>query len=311
MAKSSFTKNAACIILTIFSVFIISGYAYTREVHIIDAHSQVDHKVNLESIITLMNKAGVVHTILSARGKVTPKQLVDFAKKHEGRITPAVRTKGQIYTDNSHKYYKILEKQLGMADFGAMAEVIMWHAQKGHKAPQMVVEPDDIRVIVALNAALEKKWPFIVHIEFEAAGPDRAMFKTKFVKMLKEYPTHPFVLIHMGQLRLAEANQLLKEHPNLYFITSHCNPVTVKSSNQPWVNLFNRGELSAEWSNLIIAFPGRFVLGFDSVFSSHWGKYYLKQVSLWKKSLSALPNEVAHAVAHRNAERLWKLSPIQ
>jgi len=311
MTASSFPKNAVCILCTVCSIFTIFGNLCAGELHIIDAHSQVDHKVHLENIITLMNEAGVVHTIVSARGKISPKQLVDFAKKHQGRITPAVRTKGRLYSDNSHKYYKFLEKQLGMADFGAMAEVIMWHAQKGYKAPQVVVQPDDVRVKTALHAALEKRWPFIAHIEFEAAGPERAMFEAKFARMLKEYPTHPFVLIHMGQLRCAEAHQFLKEHPNLYFITSHCNPITVESSQQPWVNLFAGGELSAEWRNLIIAFPGRFILGFDNVFPNHWGKYYLRQVALWKKALSELPHEVAHAVAHGNAEGLWKLLPIR
>ena len=35
----------------------------------------------------------------------------------------------------------------------------------------------------------------------------------------------------------------------------------------------------------------------------------MQQVDLWRKALGKLPDEVAHAVAHGNAERLWKLAP--
>ena len=83
----------------------------------IDAHSQVDHHVNLEKVIELMNQAGVKHTILSTRGKVTPEHLIDFANKYKNRITPAVRTKGKFYANNTRKYYKFLDKQLAMVSY--------------------------------------------------------------------------------------------------------------------------------------------------------------------------------------------------
>ena len=39
------------------------------ELYFIDAHSQVDEKVDLNDVLALMQQAGVRHTILSARGK--------------------------------------------------------------------------------------------------------------------------------------------------------------------------------------------------------------------------------------------------
>ncbi len=310
MTQSVFTQKFFFCLLILFPILLVNEDLLASEIPIIDAHSQIDHKVNLEKVIKLMNKAGVKHTILSTRGKVKPEQLIRFANKHKNLITPAIRTKGKIYANNSPKYYKYLDKQLRMREFGAMAEVILWHAKKGDKAPQWIIEPDDRRVVAALNAAIEKLWPFIVHIEFAAAGSDRNRFKSKFLKMVKDNPNHPFVLIHMGQLESTEVNRLLTEHSNLYFITSHSNPVVAKSSKQPWVNLFNGSKLSTQWRSLIVAFPDRFILGFDNVWPAHWGKYYLKQVSLWRNALADLPDEVAHALAHKNAERLWKLTPV-
>lgn len=281
------------------------------ELPIIDAHSQVDHLVNLDKVIELMDKARVSRTLLGRRGRLKAAALIALARRYPDRITPAVRTKGGAYLKNKPKYYVGLDKQLGMAEFGAMSEVLMWHAQKGDKAPEIVVPPDDARVKVALAGSIKKGWPFIVHIEFAAAGSDGPDFMEKFEAMLRANPLHPFLLIHMGQLEAGEATRLLRTHGNLHFITSHSNPVVVGRSGQPWVNLFDGNSLAAEWTALMVRYPDRFVLGFDNVWADHWGDYYLEQVALWRKALEALPANVANAVAHGNAERLWRLPPAR
>ena len=264
----------------------------------------------MQKIVTLMDRAGVRRTILSARGRISPEQIVEIAARHPDRITPAVRSKGEIYRNDSPKYYKRLEKQLKMPAFGAMAELILWHAQKGAKAAKVVVPLNDRRVTVALAAALERKWPFVAHIEFHAAAGEAAAFMAKLETMLRAHRAHPFALIHMGQLDPDEALRLIEAHPNIHFLTSHSNPVVIASSNQPWTNLFRGKALSREWTQLFTAHPGRFVLAFDNVFAEQWGDYYLEQAALWRQALDGLPHDVAHAVAHKNAERLWRLPAV-
>jgi hypothetical protein len=301
-------------LMLVFSTSIIFQTA-TADIPLIDAHSQVDHTVELEKLVKLMDEAGVSKTILSTRGKVKPQQLVSFSQKHRGRIIPAVRTKGTGYNQGSPKYYKALKQQLNMGGFGAMAEVIMWHAQKGNKAPKVVVSPEDKRVKAALEGALHNGWPFIAHIEFEAAGGERKVFMKQFENMLAAYPDNPFILIHMGQLGLEDVSRLISNYSNIYFITAHTNPISLNKSTQPWVNMFSGNlfagyQLDKKWKALIIEHPDRFVLGFDNVFKEHWGTFYLDQVKLWKKVLADLPPEVAHKLAHRNAESLWGLPPL-
>ena len=70
------------------------------------------------------------------------------------------------------KYYRLLKKQLAMPQFGTMTEVILWHAEKGGRgrgAPEVIVRIGEPQVQAALHVALERKWPFIPHIEFAAA----------------------------------------------------------------------------------------------------------------------------------------------
>ena len=73
--------------------------------------------------------------------------------------------------------------------------------------------------------------------------------------MLDQYPEHPFVLTHMGQLEPSACQRLIESHKNIYFHTGWTNPVAIKSSNQPWVNLFKGQHLAPEWRELFIQYP--------------------------------------------------------
>ena len=281
---------------------------------IIDAHSQCCPE-NMDTIIQWMDQAGVAFTILSAgvtspKGIVTPEEMVSFSSGYPGRIIPAVRTKGREYVRNEQGYYELLKTQADMEQFGAIAEVLMYHAQKGgrtRQAPEIVVYPDDRRVQAALDYALVKGWPFVVHIEFAAAGTRRDTFMTGLEELLVRYPEHPFVLIHMGQLEHTAVRQLIETYPNIYFITSHSNPITVQKSRQPWTNLFDGATLSADWEQVIVQYPDRFVLGFDMVWADDWGHFYLDTVATWREAIKVLPSEVARLFACGNAECLWRL----
>ena len=74
--------------------------------------------------------------------------------------------------------------------------------------------------------------------------------------------------------------------------------------------MFNDMSLKREWKQFIADYPDRFVFAMDNVFSKNWvPSGYLKKMALWWRALGELPDELAHAVAHGNAERLWKLAP--
>lgn len=296
-----------------------SRLSFAAEIPIIDAHSQVDHLVDLKRVIELADLGGVSQIILSTRGQIRPEELLSFAAQYPARIIPAVRTKGNAYTRNEKGYYQQLKKQVSTGRFGAMAEVLMYHAQKGAPgkrifAPEVVAYPHDERVQAALKYALDKKWPFVVHIEFRAIrlSQEREQFMTKLKALLAGNPEQPFLLIHMGQLDPAPAEQLIEAHNNIHFIPSHSNPLAVNKSSEPWTNMFDSSgsRLSADWRRIVVRHPDRFVLGFDNVWAEHWSDFYLGQIAIWREALRELPEQVAHAVAHGNAERLWHLPPL-
>ncbi len=283
---------------------------------IIDAHSQADQKIELEEILALMDEAGVSRTILSPWGGRHLKELTAFVKRHPQRITPALRTKGGIYRSNKlGKYKRFLDKQAASPRFGAMGEILLYHAKKEVRGGEgsyslQVVPPDDPRVRAALALALKRHWPFVVHVEFAEAGADRGVFMAKLEDMLRANPAHPFALIHMGQLEAKEAGRLIDGHPNIHFITSHATPDFARSG-YAFTNMFDGQDLAPQWKALMVRHKDRFVLGFDNVFARNWRNSYVQQVRLWRRALMKLPVDVAHAVAHRNAERLWRLPPAK
>ena len=281
------------------------------ELYFIDAHSQVGHKLkNLEQVIDRMDKGGVYRTILSARSNRTSAEIVSLAKVYPGRILPALRVKSKTYGHNHPKYYKQLRKQVQSGHFKAMAEVLMYHAKKGAKAPEVVVYPEDQRVQTTLRAAIENGWPFILHIEFQALkGEKRQRFMTGMQNLLKANSAHPFALNHMGQLTPAEVRSLIENHGNLYFLTAHTNPVITRHSNQPWVNMFQGAVIAKEWKDLLIQHVDRFIFAMDNVWEDHWEEIYVQQMEYWRKAMADLPGPVAHAIAHGNAEHLWGIQP--
>lgn len=299
-------------VIGLFLILLFSNPSEASELYFIDAHSQADQKIkSLEDIIQRMDDGGVYRTILAARAGRKSEEIASFAKTYPNRIVPAVRTKSGAYNKNSPKYYKKLHKQIDNGPFHAMAEVLMYHAQKGSKAPEVVVYPDDQRVPAALQVAIERAWPFVIHIEFQSLrGAKRQKFMAEMEALLSAHSDHPFALNHMGQLNAGEVHRLIEDHLNIYFLTAHTTPVIIQNSSEPWVNMFQGATLAKEWKNLLLHYPDRFIFALDNVWETHWNEFYLEQMECWRKALVDLPPDVAQAIAHGNAERLWKIPPM-
>ena len=273
------------------------------QLYFVDAHSQIDEGVAAETVISLMDENEVRATILSTRGKPHPETVVNLSDRYPGRIVPSVRTKGRnIFSAGD---------QARSGRFRAMSEVLLYHARKGSRAPEVVQMPSSMATRDDLALTREMGWPFVMHIEFASLSPDRAQqYMGETEVLLSSNPDHNFVLIHMGQLPAKEAARLLSKFSNLHFFVSHSNPVIIQHSKQPWVNLFDGRRLAPEWKALFLRYPRNFIFALDNVWPEHWGKPYGEQMALWREALQDVPQEVAELFAHGNAERLWKLGTV-
>ena len=301
---------------TLWLAFLLPAHGAAQVLPIIDAHSQFDQDVPIERVVESAARAGIAQVVLSARGGTSSAEVLALAARYPGCILPAVRTKGAAYRDNDPRYPAFLDEQLKAPAFKAMSEIIVAHARKGRYAPEVDLTLDAPQVALAIQGAMARGWPVVLHYELRwlARSHGRQAREQRIAglrALLRRHPEHPFALIHMAQLDAGEAAELLASHPNLVLLTSHANPITATASRQPWTDLFMEGELAPEWRSLVLRHPDRFVLAFDNVWTGDWTDKYAQQASFWRSALAKLPAEVAHAVAHRNAQRLWKLVPVQ
>ena len=278
----------------------------------IDVHSQASKYLDLDDIVPLMDRAGVARTLLSARRGLAVKKIAAFARAHPERITASVRIKGGPFRNNAPKFYTRLAKQLADPVFKAMAEIMIYHAEKRKgDAAEVNLDFDEPQVLATVSAAREHGWPIILHIEFGSYVGDHAAFMANFERFLRTQGNFPVAVTHLGQLEADSVNRLIEKHPNIHFITSHANTIVVRQSNKPWVDMFDGGKLAEAWKTLVTKHPDRFILAFDNVWREHWGQFYIDQAILWQRALQDLPSPVAHMIAHKNAERLWKLPPAR
>lgn len=318
-------------------------YSPPHGLYFVDAHSQVDKLVDPQSsgdelmtpsqirglIIQKMSAVNVASTILAPRRGQSYENILEISNYFfwENGIYPAIATKGN-YTLN-------LRQLLRSGKFHALGEVLLYHAEKPNiEAPEVINYPSDPWVQNLYKVAKKEGWPFIVHIE-DAAMPNhirKTMYRnlcqvgfnidSHNVGSLEErrcrslyrsdldMTDHPVVLIHMAQLSSKHVKSIITRNSNVYFMTSHSNPVINARSDQPWINMFSNGVLKSEWFELIKAHPDRFIFALDNVTQKHWTVDYEGVVELWRNALAQLPDNVAHLVAHGNAERLWKLTPL-
>jgi predicted TIM-barrel fold metal-dependent hydrolase len=283
-----------------------------ESLYFIDAHSQIDNRVDVKTVIQILERGGVKRTILSSTLGASQDEVRRLARQDPGRIIPAVRTKGYMTNRPLERYRTILNDQIRDPAYGAMAEVLVWHAAKAAvggtvQMSETNIALDDPRVQLALDGAIRRHWPFIVHIEFASAGAARDPLMARLDTMLNSHPAEPFVLIHLAQLDAPSVRAMIDRHSNVYLMTSTSNPIAARRGNQPWTNMFAKQEIAPEWRDLLLEHPDRFILAFDNVVAENWGQSYLNQIALWQAALMQLPEEVALAIAHRNAERLWHL----
>ena len=303
---TKFIRIACICLLSILGVADLQA----QDLYFVDAHSQFDQEVEGSFIIKRMDEGGVYKTILASRGQRSPGDAVVLAKKYPQRIVASVRSKGGPYANNSPKFYKQLQKQVDSGKFGAMAELLVFHAQKGDKADQVKMSLDDPRVQAALKYAKQEGWPFVVHIEFASLkGVERNDYLQQLNKFVAANAPLPIAMIHMGQLPVQDVAALIKAHSNIYFLTSHADPVSAENATQPWINTMDGDKFKPSWKQLISEHPDRFIFAMDNVWAFQWQDTYLRHIKVWRSALADLPPDVANAVAHGNAEKLWKLAP--
>ena len=313
--------RVACMVFIIAAIF--PWRANAEELQFIDAHSPIPASVSMDTVLSLMDRAGVSRALVGSFGdpqvalsRETRQKhwatLRDYASKYPDRFTLAIGLKGTGNREGDPASLQLIRRQAASPKFGALAEVLVVHAKKGPTLPEMFFGLEHSTVQEARAIALKRGWPLILHIEFGHAQKSGRYdpYMRDLETLLDQNSNLPVILSHMGQLKPAEVSRLISAHDNLYFLTSIANTIVIaaKGKDHPWTDLFSRGAIGKDWEALMIANPDRFVFAIDSAIKPDWSDRYVQQVELWRKALQKLPATVGYAIARGNAERLWRLS---
>jgi len=149
--------------------------------------------------------------------------------------------------------------------------------------------------------------PFQIHYEIE----DKLLAPLE--NMIEQYPKAKVIWCHLAQIRYIErasrytpayVDALIRRFPNLYFDTAFGDSGSIYPlSNQRHARVWaNDGSLKAEWRDLIVAYPKRFLSALDL------GGDRLDRIAEYDQNhrnfLKRLPTETQHQVAYRSA---WSL----
>ena len=288
---------------------------------IIDAHSQFDENVPNEQVIAVIERAGVSRVLLSARmGERVENRALELARARPDLISALVGSKWDRY-QRVDRFVPSFTQRAKNPAFAGMAEMLVTHAPHNHpqlKWQGLQIPLDAPQILAGIRVARQRGWPLILHLEFVDMGDNAAQqYLADLEELLKKNRDLQIGLIHIGQLDQPKASALLAAHENLFLLTSQADNIAAIGMRRMiqhgmkvqtgWINMFDGRALRTEWKELMIRYPDRFVLAFDNVFPTSWSDQYSHKVAGWRDALSHLPLDVAHKIAHGNAERLWKL----
>lgn len=299
--------------------------------HFVDAYSLFDGSNEDPSIIIdLMKSDGVKHTVVcnkaggfhaqdgrtsTGSGGITMLILEDMARKYSKELIPLAVSNLGKYKSNDEYFEDFFYKHANEANYRGVGETPIYIGNQDY-GMEWVSEPssapfsvpfDDDRVSIVTGTAKSEKWPMHLWINF-ADMPDakRDSWMRSFKKYLKDNQDVIFLLMHVGTLPSNEVATLIAEHPNLYFLLSRTTPDFESMGTKYTMILDQNGTIKSDWKALFVEHPDRFLVAFYT-FGIDWGEWYPRIVYVWRNILAELPEKTAHALAHGNAERIYKI----
>lgn len=227
-----------------------------------------------EAALAIMTEAGVPRALVSSTPDDGTLMLHRLAPE---RVVPFLRPyRGQIGLDNWHRHpdtVPYLKARLAAGVYQGIGEF--------HLHGEGAADSEGVRAAVAL--AIEHD--IFLHVHADAA-PVSAIFTLQ--------PEVKLLWAHAGMSeRPATIAALLERHPTLWV------ELSLRAAE-----IAPRGALDPEWRALFEQHPGRFVIGSDTFAPWRWREYQ-EIIAAHRAWLAELPAEIAAAIAHGNATRLF------
>lgn len=300
---------------------------------LIDAHNHLNANIAAETLIGLMDRAGVEAMVLMPRhyrapsdgGAASDEQALDYAQRYPGRFIAFVGgqrddlgPRSSVWRDPSHAHFLLREfsNKLASRRYQGLGEFILVHhaydvggGETGGEV-RMRVDHDLMRRIAALAA--ERGVAVLFHAEAEE-NPAKEV-----EALIAASPRTLFIWAHnCGRAGAEQTAQRLSRLSNLMCDLGHMfnGPRTQGGYGKgwprktPWVHPVqdDTGRIVPEMKQLFEAFPDRFMIGTDTAHTPHLRSYEYR-IAIFRVMLAQLAPEAARKIGAENARRVFARS---
>lgn len=294
----------------------------TGRLPLIDAHDHIIPGLAAETIIKLMDQAGIQKVILMANRIESFRPMgwedalvLEAYERYPQRIIPFLTTvrRGWGLPRDSAFFVKYAERQLKTGKFKGMGEFMVKHyaisSTADIVAPEISVPADSPWMQEMMRLGAKYKVPLIIHMETTAetvAALERTLLANPNTRVIWAHQNP----VKMGggpqaqYARQADPDQvaiLLDKYPNLFA------DISVGYETR-FFRLEDR-KLPQGWKNLYERYNDRFVIGLDLAVSVMWEKGYLRRASVIRGWLSQLSSDTARKLAYENIKRILSAKP--
>jgi predicted TIM-barrel fold metal-dependent hydrolase len=298
----------------------------------------------IDAAVSRMDRAGIRQSIFlpqpsppGARNAWENKELKFALEKHPGRIAliggggslnPMIQsTEVDSVNDNVRREFRAIAERIAEQGVVAYGEITAHHLSLRAMGPQhgyQNVPPDHPLLLLLADIASEKGIPIDLHIDLIPDDMDvseRDNFNENvpshlagnlaaFERLLSHNRKALIIWAHagtdpLGTRTVAIQRTLLRKHPNLHM------SIRIGKGGPAPVLIFNgNGVIKPPWFDLLQEFSDRFTIGSDYFHGPTWmSERGVTELSLsnYRALLKQLPNNVASAIGHENAERIYRL----
>ena len=298
---------------------------------VIDAHNHLNANIAAETLIQLMDRAGVESMVLMPRhyraprdgGLASDEQALDYSQRYPGRFIAFVGGQrddlGPRGINNPTNVYFVLREfsnKLAKGDYRGLGEFILVHhaydvggGETGGEV-RIQVDHDAMRRVAALAA--KQRVPVVFHAEAEEEPAKEAE------ALFAAFPDTLFIWAHnCGRASADDTARRLRRFPNLMCDLGHMfnGPRTQGGYGKewprktPWVHRVqdDAGRVLPEMKQLFETFPDRFMIGTDTAHTLML-KFYEYRIAIFRVMLAQLAPEAARKIGAENARRVFMKS---
>jgi predicted TIM-barrel fold metal-dependent hydrolase len=303
-----------------------------------------DYAASIEAALRRMDRSGIRTIVVmpppmmgGRGGTYDVEDLIAAANAHPGRIltgggggtlNPILHsTAADAVSTSAAAAFRSRAETIAQAGAVAYGEIAIHHlalAPMGPQHPYEAVAPDHPLLLLLADVAAEKDMPIDIHLDpvpHDMPLPQRPLLGSNnppmltanvaaFERLLAHNERARIVWAHAGSDPLgtrtpALQRDLLSRHSNLFMSLR-----LPRGAPAPVFALTPQGRLKPEWIALITEFSDRFVIGSDTFHGEEGAPARgpaEESLSAYASALGDLPPAVAEAVAHGNAERLYRI----